>query len=99
MTVEWEQTGTDEEYNSDDDNDKGDINDLDGNVDCNRNDNEDDGSNKEESNGLCIVPDGEEPEGEEQEQECDFSVDICERVDSEDVAGLIARRIYPAAAH
>jgi len=38
--------GTDEEYNSDDDNDNGGIDDLNGNVDCDRNDNKDDGNNE-----------------------------------------------------
>jgi len=40
-----------------------------------------DENNEEESDKICIVPDGEEPEGEEQERECDFSVSISERVD------------------
>lgn len=83
MTVGLKQKDScdDEEYNSDDENDDevdgSDSNDKDGECDepCTQPDDEEE---------PCTLPDEEEPpEGEEQERECDFSVEISDGVNSE----------------
>jgi len=77
VTVEWKQKDTcnDEEYNSDDDADGNDA----------RDSNDGDGTGERECDKPCTLPDEEEPgENVEQKQECDFSVEISDGINSED---------------